>query len=97
MSDETPRDVAQDVFRHNLKASEKTRELFTDYSQEQAEEALMAEFDELMGKIGNEQQAEDAAMLLERLARGIQSQRLVEVVMQEAEDNPLLVLEEEPQ
>lgn len=97
MSDETSQDIAQDVFRHNLKASEKTRELFIEFPQEEAEDALLSEFDELMGKINNEQQAEDAAMLMQRLAQGLESQRLAQAVMQEADENPLLVVEEGPQ
>jgi len=97
MAEQEEQDVAQDIFKHNLKASEKTRRLFIDYPQEDAEDALLREFDKLMGKISNEQQAEDVAMLMQRLAQGLESQRLAQAVMQEAEENPLLVVDEQPQ
>ena len=95
MSDDTPNQMAQGVFKHNLKASEKTRELFSQVPQEEAEAVILEEFSRLMGAVEDPQRAEDAAMLVQRLAQGLESQRLLEAVIEEAESNELLEMEQQ--
>jgi len=95
MVDETPNEIAQNIFKHNLKASENTRKLFSDVPQDEAEQVILDEFDRLMGSVEDAQRAEDAAMLLQRLAQGLESQRLLEAVIQEAENNDLLEMEQQ--
>jgi len=95
MADETPNEIAQNVFKHNLKASENTRRLFSEVPQDEAEQVILDEFNRLMGSVEDAQRAEDAAMLLQRLAQGLESQRLLEAVIQEAENNDLLEMEQQ--
>lgn len=95
MSDDTPNEIGQKIFKHNLKASEKTRELFTEVQQDEAEAVILEEFERLMGTIQDPQRAEDAAMLVQRLAQGLESKRLLQAVIQEAESNDLIELDQE--
>jgi len=95
MVDETPNEIAQNIFKHNLKASENTRKLFSDVPQDEAEQVILDEFDRLMGSVEDAQRAEDAAMLLQRLAQGLESQRLLQAVIDEAENNDLLEMEQQ--
>jgi len=94
MVDDTPTEMAQDVFKHNLKASEKTRTLFSEVPQEEAEAVILEEFERLMGAVNDPQRAEDAAMLVQRLAQGLESKRLLRAVIDEAENNELLEMEQ---
>lgn len=93
MADKTPTEVAQAVFKHNLKASENTRTLFGEVPQEEAEEVILSEFQRLMGAVNDPQRAEDAALLVQRLGQGLESERLLQAVVQEAEENELLETE----
>lgn len=95
MGQETPDDIAESVFKHNLKASENTRRLFRSMPQEDAEDAILDEFERLMNTIEDPQRAEDAAMLVQRLAQGLESQRLLDAVVQAANKSDLLDFEEE--
>lgn len=95
MTEQTANEVAQQVFKHNLKASEKTRELFGSMEQGEAEAAILEEFNRLMKVVDDPQRAEDAAMLVQRLAQGLGSERLIEAVIQQAENNDMLQLDQE--
>jgi len=81
------------VFKHNLKASEKTRELFGSFEQDDAERAILEEFNRLMNVVQDPQRAEDAALLVQRLAQGLDSEMLLEAVAEQAENNEMLQLE----
>jgi len=87
------RRAAQQVFKHNLKASEKTRELFGSFEQDDAERAILEEFNRLMNVVQDPQRAEDAALLVQRLAQGLDSEMLLEAVAEQAENNEMLQLE----
>lgn len=94
MADKTPNEVAQQVFKHNLKASENTRRLFGSVEQGEAEDAILEEFNRLMKVVDDPQRAEDAAMLVQRLAQGLESERLLEAVVEQAETNDMLQLDQ---
>jgi hypothetical protein len=92
MSEQDGRQAAQQVFKHNLKASEKTRELFGSFEQDDAERAILEEFNRLMKVVQDPQRAEDAALLVQRLAQGLDSEMLLEAVAEQAENNEMLQL-----
>jgi hypothetical protein len=93
MGEQDGRRAAQQVFKHNLKASEKTRELFGSFEQDDAERAILEEFNRLMKVVQDPQRAEDAALLVQRLAQGLDSEMLLEAVAEQAENNEMLQLE----
>jgi hypothetical protein len=93
MGEQDGRRAAQQVFKHNLKASEKTRELFGSFEQDDAERAILEEFNRLMNVVQDPQRAEDAALLVQRLAQGLDSEMLLEAVAEQAENNEMLQLE----
>lgn len=94
MAEQTASQVAQQVFKHNLKASEKTRKLFGSMEQREAEEAILEEFNRLMKVVDDPQRAEDSAMLVQRLAQGLGSERLLEAVIEQAENNDMLQIDQ---
>ena len=90
MSDDTPRELADDVFRHELKASEKMTQLFGRFEVAEAEEGMIESFDTLMDNIESPQRAQKAIMLMQTLAQRLESETLLERAIQEAENNELV-------
>jgi len=90
MTDNTPRGLADEVFKHELKASEKMTQLFTEFDPQQAEAGMLESFDVLMENIDDEQRTQKAIMLMQTLAQKLESERLLERAIEEAETNPLV-------
>jgi len=90
MGDESARDIADDVFRHELKASEKMTTLFGERDPADAEDAMLESFDALMANVQSPQRAQKAIMLMQTLAQRLESEALLERAIHEAETNEMV-------
>lgn len=90
MSEDSAREIADDVFRHELKASEKMTQLFGEYDPEVAEQGMIESFDNLMGNIETSRRAQKAIMLMQTLAQRLESEALLERAIHEAENNEMV-------
>jgi len=90
MSDKNAKQIADEVFRHELKASEKMTQLFGEFDTDDAEMGMVESFDNLMENIDSPRRAQKAIMLMQTLAQKLESERLLERAIEEAETNPLV-------
>jgi len=87
--------LARDVFRHELKAGEKVRRLFSEFDESDGEDAMILAFEELMDNVDSEQNAQSIASLMERFARQMGSKEMLEVVVSRAEQSEHLEVEKQ--
>lgn len=97
MAEDNPRELADSVFRHELKASEAMTELWSDHDVEDAEQAMLESFESLMERIDSPRRAEKTIMLMQTLAQRLESEALLEKAIREAEENPMVSVPEEEQ
>jgi len=90
MSDKEATELANDVFKHELKASEKITQLFGQYEPEVAEQGMIDSFDVLMENIESPRRAQKAIMLLQTLAQRLESETLLQRAVDEAESNEMV-------
>jgi len=91
MTDKNPKDMARDVYRHELQAGETMNDLFTDFEAEKAETAMLEVFDELANSIESQDRLKKLVILTDNFGRSLGSQRLVERANREAEESDMLV------
>lgn len=88
-------EVGLSVLRHEMKANEEVRTLFTDYPEDEATGAMINAFQQVMSKIENSKKAENVVGIMEMFARQVQSDAMMKAVLEEARDNELIELEEQ--
>lgn len=90
-----PSDIADEIFRHELKASEKMGELFTDYEPDVAEKELIASFRKIADRIEDPERLQRLIRLAEGVGQRLGSDRMVEEAYGVAETSDKLNVEEE--
>lgn len=90
MSDKEATELANEVFKHELKASEKITQLFGQHEPEEAEQGMIDSFDALMENIESPRRAQKAIMLLQTLAQRLESETLLQRAVDEAESNDMV-------
>lgn len=87
-------ELADDIFRHELKASEKMGELFTKHEAEEAEKQLIASFVAVASKIDDPERLQRLVRLAEGVGQRLGSERMVEKAYEVAEKSEILEVEE---
>jgi len=83
-------DIADDIFRHELKASEKMGEMFTNYEPEEAEDALVASFGKIASNIESPERLQRLVRLTEGVGQRLGSEQIVNAAYDVAEESDIL-------
>lgn len=90
MTQDEATELALDAFRHEMKAAETITELFGDYDEEVAKEAMQEAFVALMENVESEQRANSVATVMETFAKQLESEEMMNTVIKVAERSEYL-------
>lgn len=94
MSQDEATELALDAFKYEMKAAEQITELFSENGRDVGEEAMQEAFVALMGNVEGERKAESVATVMETFARQLQSQEMMETVVEVGRQSEYLEVEE---
>jgi hypothetical protein len=95
MSEDTqPVDLAVEVFRHELKAGESIKQLFSEFSEEEATDSMCSAFEQIMENIDDPKKAESTVGVMELFARQMDSEKMMRSAIDIADNSGLVDLEE---
>jgi hypothetical protein len=85
--------LALEIFRHELKASEKMTDLFTDFEGGEAEDGIIKAFDRMVDNMEDPDRIRKVVVLTSQMGQGLSSERIVKAAMKVADEHPDLELE----
>jgi len=93
-SSETPRELADEVLKNELKASEKVQQLFTEHDMEEGANALIQSFKSMCERIEDPDRLRRAVVLMRNFAAQFGSERMNQAAMEVAAESDYLEIED---
>jgi hypothetical protein len=90
---DTPNELANDVFKHELKASEKMSVLFSTYEPEEAEDGVIRSFESLCNNIEDPDRLAKAVQLMQTMAQQLGSEKMMGAAIEVAQQSDHLDVE----
>jgi uncharacterized protein YcbK (DUF882 family) len=84
MTQDEATELALDAFKYEMKAAETITELFGDYDEEMAKEAMQEAFVALMENVDSEERANSVATVMETFAKQLESEEMMNTVIEVA-------------
>lgn len=94
-NDKTAKQLADEVFKHEFKASEKMRLLFNSYDPQDAESGVVESFKELCKNIEDPDRLAKAVQLMQTMAQQLGSERMDDAAVQVAKQSEHLQVREQ--
>ena len=88
-----PNELARDVFRHELKASEKVKALYQNYDSAAVAGVMVEEYEKLLNNVEDPEKIKSVTVLMLQFGQQFDSETILQRANKEVQENPALSIE----